>query len=415
MKPLALKHDVRLAALIVNYNTGSYAECCIESLLHEWQREGRARDKLTIVLVDNASPVPQEEYLVRSEALGVKVLRADENLGYARGMNLAYAHTQGAPLDVVAILNPDLHFLPGALGMLLDYVLDNPKVGVVDAATSVDPLGVINLPPNLLPTPFEHLRMTLANMHPYFGRRYSAHRLKQCLLWWTSKEPVTTDMLSGCCLFMRRAVIDELGRVMDPRYPLYFEDTDLFRTLNAHGYQVVHHTRARILHHWSRSAKVGSPGDPSIERHEISRELYYKKFYGPLGRGLYALMNAIGKRWPRPWIGRPIHPLQDLGSFHEPLTITLPRAARYLIEMSVHPGFVICSGTFGSGARWTCPPETWEWMFPIEYFVRVLDLDTLELLGGYRFVKTAPCRTEAMRTEELDRLAGRLLECAPVR
>ena len=39
--------------------------------------------------------------------------------------------------------------------------------------------------------------MTLANMHPYFGRRYSAHRLKQCLVWWTSKEPVATDMLSG--------------------------------------------------------------------------------------------------------------------------------------------------------------------------------------------------------------------------
>ena len=39
----AVKHDVRLAALVVNYNTGSYAECCIESLLHEWKREGRAR------------------------------------------------------------------------------------------------------------------------------------------------------------------------------------------------------------------------------------------------------------------------------------------------------------------------------------------------------------------------------------
>src|SRR6185503_5362113 len=134
------RHDVGLAALIVNYNTGSYAECCIESLLHEWRREGRARDKLSIVLVDNASPVPQEEYLKRIEALGVEVIRADDNLGYARGMNLAYAHTQGAAGDVVAILNPDLHFLPGTVGTLLDYVLDNPRVGVVDPATSVDPL-----------------------------------------------------------------------------------------------------------------------------------------------------------------------------------------------------------------------------------------------------------------------------------
>src|SRR5262247_1302326 len=121
---MAPKHDVGLAALIVNYNTGSYAECCVESLLHEWAREGRAREKLTLVLVDNASPLPQEEYLKRIEALGVTVIRSPENLGYARGMNLCYAHTRGTSGDVVAILNPDLHFLRGTVGMLMDYVLD---------------------------------------------------------------------------------------------------------------------------------------------------------------------------------------------------------------------------------------------------------------------------------------------------
>src|SRR6185436_8216784 len=70
----AMKHDVGLAALIVNYNTGSYAECCVESLLVEWARDGRAREKLQIVLVDNASPEPQQQYLARIEALGVKVI-----------------------------------------------------------------------------------------------------------------------------------------------------------------------------------------------------------------------------------------------------------------------------------------------------------------------------------------------------
>jgi GT2 family glycosyltransferase len=411
-----MKHDVGLAALIVNYNTGSYAECCVESLLHEWKREGRAREKLQIVLVDNASPDPQEPYLARIEALGVDVVRARENLGYARGMNLCWSRTRGAPGDVVAILNPDLHFLPGTIGMLMDYVLDNPRVGVVDPATSVDPLGVINLPPNILPTPLEHVRITLANMHPVMARAYSRHRLDQCLLWWTSKEPVVTDMLSGCCLFMRRAVVEELGQPMDPRYPLYFEDTDLFNTLRAHGYQVVHHTRARILHHWSHSAKIGGgAGDDATARYEISRELYYEKFSGPGGRAMYAGMNAIGRRWPREKIGRPIQRLQPLGEFHDPVVLELPRACRFLLEMSVHPAFVICSGTFGRGERWACPAETWEWMFPIDYFARVIDLDTREVLGGYHFKKTSPCRTEAMKPEEVEGLGARLLEHAPVR
>ncbi len=411
-----MKHDVGLAALIVNYNTGSYAECCVESLLAEWQREGRAREKLDIVLVDNASPEPQEPYLTRIEALGVRVLRSSENLGYARGMNLCYAETKGAPGDVVAILNPDLHFLPGTIGMLLDYVLDHPEVGVVDPATSVDPLGVVNLPPNLMPTPLEHVRITLANMHPFFARAYSRYRLKKCMLWWTAAEPLATDMLSGCCLFMRRALIEELGRVMDPRYPLYFEDTDLFLTLSQKGYKVVHHTRARLLHHWSRSAIVGGqPGDGPTERYEVSRELYFKKFYGPLGRAIYRGMNAIGRRWPKHWIGRPIQPLTSLGELRSPPVLELPRPCRFLIELSVHPSFVICSGTFGQGARWVCPPETWEWFFPLDYYARVLDLDTHEVLGAYHFKKMDACRVEAMRPREIEALGTRLLSYAPVR
>ncbi|NOT30656.1 MAG: glycosyltransferase family 2 protein [Planctomycetes bacterium] len=411
-----MKHDVRLAALIVNYNTGSYAECCVESLLAEWKRAGRAREKLAIVLVDNASPQPQDEYLRRLEALGVTVIRSRENLGYARGMNLCYAQTSGAPGDVVAILNPDLYFLPGAVELLLDYVLDHPEVGVVDPATSVDPLGVINLPPNVMPTPLDHARVVLANMHPFFARAYSRYREARCMRWWTSREPLETDMLSGCCMFMRRAVIDELGQVLDPRYPLYFEDTDLFRTLAQKGYKVVHHTPARILHHWSRSAMIGgAPGDQATLRHELSRELYYRKFYGPLGRGFYRVMQALLMRWPKRWLGRPIQPMVSLGALHEPLELELPRACRFRVEMSVHPSFVVCSGSFGRGERWSIPAETWDWMFSIDYYARVYDLDTHEVLGAYQFQKTKPCRSEAMKASELEQLGPRLLEHAPFR
>lgn len=411
-----MKHDVRLAALVVNYNTGSYAECCIESLLHEWKREGRARDKLEIVLVENASPLPQEEYLVRIEALGVKVIRSRENLGYARGMNVAFEHTSGAPGDVVAVLNPDLHFLPGTVGTMLDYVLDHPEVGVIDPATSVDPLGVFNLPRNLLPTPLEQLRVTLANMHPVFARAYSRYRLPRAMVWWTSREPVETDMLSGCCLFLRRAVIERMGRVMDPRYPLYFEDTDLFRTLNGMGLKVVHHTTARILHHWSRSAKVaGQPFDPAMARFEAARREYYRKFYGPLGRGLLWAVGWIGRHWPPRWMGRPIQPLTWLGEFAAPVELALPRPARYLIEMSVHPSFVICSGTFVEGERWVCPPEAWEWLFGLDYYLRVVDLERDAVVGCYHFRKTVECRAEAMRPAEIEALGPKLLAHAPVR
>ena len=405
-----MKHDVGLAALIVNFNTGTYAVCCVESLLHEWQQAGRDRERLQIVCVDNASPEDQEPFLARLEELGVEVVRSPDNLGYAAGMNLAYEHTRGEPGDVVAILNPDLHFLPGTVESLIDYVLDHPEVGCVDPATSIDPLGVFSLPRNLLPTVLEHWRVMLAQLLPFFGRLYSRYRVERNIEWWTTDQPLETDMLSGCCLFMRRAVVDEMGRPMDPRYPLYFEDTDLFRTLQGLGYKVVHHRGIRILHHWSRSAQVsGLVDDEPTRRFEVSRKAYYRKFYGPLGRWLYGLMNSIAARWPVAWRARPILPLVDLGPLSEPVTVQLPRHCKYLVEISVSPTFVICAGVFGEGDSWTCPPETWEWLFQIDFFLRAVDMDTRHVLGAWRFSKSVPGRTLGMHPDELDRYSDRLL------
>lgn len=408
-----MKHDVGLCALIVNYNTGSYAVSCVESLQREWAREGRDPARLSIVCVDNASPTDQSEFLTRLEGLGVEVVRSEENLGYARGMNLAYERTDGAPGDAVAVLNPDLFFLPGAIGTMIDYLFDHPECGCVDPATCIDALGVFNLPRNLLPTPVEHWRVTLAQLTPAFARRYSRYRLRRALEWWGTDQPVASDMLSGCCLFLRRAVVERMGRVMDPRYPLYFEDTDLFRTLRGMGLTVVHHGGARILHHWSRSALVGGDFDHEPQRrHDISRDLYYAKFYGPLGRLAVAAANALHRRWPKDRLGRPMAELEHLGDFDGPLELTLPREARFLIEISVNPTFIICGGIFGEGASWVCPEEAWEWLFQLDYYVRAVDLDTLETLGTWSFRKTSAGRNHAMTSEEIEALEGRLLSAA---
>ena len=54
----------RLAALLVNYNSGQYAERCAASLVDEWAALGRDRADLELVVVDNASPTDQEHFLV---------------------------------------------------------------------------------------------------------------------------------------------------------------------------------------------------------------------------------------------------------------------------------------------------------------------------------------------------------------
>jgi GT2 family glycosyltransferase len=392
-----------LAALIVNYNSGAFAVSCTRSLQHEWARSGRPREQLHVVVVDNRSPVDQEAHLTRLEELGATVLRHGENAGYAKGMNLAYARTRGGPRDFVAILNPDLFFLPGSIDVLLAYLEQNPRCGAVDPRACMDPLGVLLLPRNLLPTLSDHARVVLAHMSPALCRAYSRHRHRQTLPWWTAEGPLETDMLSGCCVFLRREVVERMGRVMDERYPLYYEDTDLFRTLRGLGLSVVHHGSARVLHHWSRSAGVGGEfANEPMRRYAISQREYFRKWYGPGGAWLVAAINRLQSWWPASWTYRPMHELVTLGPFDEPATIPLPRRCRFVIEITMAPTFLVCAGILGEGERFTFPQETWDWLFQAEFFLRALDRDTGELLGAWRFVKTTPGRDAPIDVAEIE-------------
>jgi GT2 family glycosyltransferase len=398
-----LSEPRRLAALVVNYNTGAFAEGCVRSLARAWEQEGRRRDDLDIVVVDNASPLDQSEHLERLERMGARVLRSPTNGGYAGGANLAYRETRGAPDDAVALLNPDLCFLPRTIGPLLDHLARHPECGVVAPRTTIDLAGELHISRDLLPTPLEQARTTLARMSPFWCRRYGARRLRLALEWWTSSEPLETDMITGCALFLRRSVVDAEPYFLDERFPLYFEDTDLYHRLRRKGLSVVRHGGVRILHHWSRSAGVGPQfqGEP-LRRYWISFEHYFRKYYGALGLGFVHGLAGLERRWPPHKLHRPMHALESLGELDAPVEIRLPGRCRYVLELGLAPTWIVTVGVVQEGDRWRCPAETWQWFFEGDYFVRGFDRDTRAFLGAWHFRKRGPGRTRPLEIAEIE-------------
>ena len=111
-----------ISVVIVGWNARHYLELCLESLA-----EAPPRRSMEIFVVDNASSDGSAE-MIEARFPWVKLIKSAENLGFAKGNNLAIRQCQGR---YIALVNPDVIVFPGCLDALADFLDQNPKVGNV--------------------------------------------------------------------------------------------------------------------------------------------------------------------------------------------------------------------------------------------------------------------------------------------
>ena len=111
-----------ISVIIVAWNAKPYLELCLASLA-----EAPPRRSMEIIVVDNASADGSAD-MIESRFPEVKLIRSNENLGFAKGNNVGIRQCQGR---YIALVNPDVIVFPGCLDALADFLDENPKVGNV--------------------------------------------------------------------------------------------------------------------------------------------------------------------------------------------------------------------------------------------------------------------------------------------
>lgn len=224
-----------LAVAIVHYRAEKLLARCVRSLEASTFADFRA------VIVDNGS----------SGLLGsviddprIRLVRADRNLGYAAGTNLALEHL---PRDTpfVLLLNPDVEVEPHTVGAMVRALRDHPGAGaatprLVLPSGSIDPACRRSEP-----TPLTALakQLGLQRIFPR-SRRFGRYNL-------TYLDPGRAhevDSGTGAFLLLRREALERVGGKLDERFFLYGEDLDLCRRLREAGYRIVYRPEARALH-----------------------------------------------------------------------------------------------------------------------------------------------------------------------
>ncbi len=384
-----------LSVLFVTYNSWRVCVDALESLLRNppTRADGSALP-FEVVVVDNASP--QRDPAAEAD-LATLLARCDGRLvhhphngGYAQGMNVALAQSRGRWL---LVCNPDLLFAPGCIDRLLRAAERDPTIGAAAPEGFWDPDFEIRLPPNILPTPGDLVRYTLAAVSERWGRDYSMRRTKRALPIWRAARDLPLEMLSGCCFLIARDVVARVGGLFDERFPLYYEDTDLSLRLRKQRLRIVQIAGARIVHLYNKSAATDHA--LAMERYWISQERWYRKWWGLSGGWLHSWSRRVlrGKRAQRRAASGPWPLTADLGTGSAPVRIELPPQVReFVIEIALDPNFLLAAGALGSGNVWSPGAAAWSGFAPgIPFFFHGVDLSGPQprSLGVWRYVRAA--------------------------
>ncbi len=137
----------KLGIIIVTYNSERHAGPLLRSLAATIDPE-----QCAILVLDNASAdatVAVVEHEQKALRLPLRLVRSQENLGFARGNNVAYAALQAeSPCETIMLLNPDTVVHDGWWQPLV-AALEDPAVGTVMPLLLL-PDGTINSRGNAL-------------------------------------------------------------------------------------------------------------------------------------------------------------------------------------------------------------------------------------------------------------------------
>ncbi|ANY10114.1 N-acetylglucosaminyl-diphospho-decaprenol L-rhamnosyltransferase [Pseudonocardia sp. HH130630-07] len=268
-----------LAVVTVTYSPGPLLDGFLDSL-----RTATVRDDVPVVLADNCSVDGAPERAAR-ERSGVTFLPIGENVGYGAAANRGVAALDDR-YGWVVVANPDLEWAPGSLDLLLDAGRRHPRAGALGPLVR-EPSGAV------YPSAREVPSLVTGAGHAALGTVWPGNPFSAA--YRRERDDVTerdAGWLSGSCLLLRRAAFDSVDG-FDPRYFMYFEDTDLGERLGRAGWRNVYVPSAEVMHVGGASTGKQEVSARMLAEHHRSAYRYLAdRNPGPLRAPLRAALRA---------------------------------------------------------------------------------------------------------------------------
>lgn len=230
-----------VSVIIISYNTKELLRRSLLSL--DAGLKGAAYE---VWVVDNASSDGSPE-MVREEFPGINLILNTENLGFAKANNQALRLMKG---DFALLLNSDAMLEPGAGKMLLDFIKNTPRAGMVgpqllDAERRVRP--------STYPLPgFWQEFLKASRLYTILPGEIKARLLLGS--FFDHKTALKAGRLTGACVMVPRSAIEEAGLLCEDFF-FYGEVHDWCWTMIKKGREIWFYPDAAAIHLGGQSSK----------------------------------------------------------------------------------------------------------------------------------------------------------------
>ncbi|MBN1312594.1 MAG: glycosyltransferase family 2 protein [Anaerolineae bacterium] len=276
----------QLAIITVTWNVRDMVLNCLHSVYDDLATSNLNGQ---VWVVDNASS-DGTAAAIQDAFPQARIIEPGENLGFARGNNLALREIGFPDGDnlppFVLLLNPDTLIRSGALGTLLEGMtstgagLGGARLMYGDGSFQHSAFA------------FPGLAQLMIDLFPAPGRLHESRlngRYPRSL--YMSSQPFEIDHPLGATFILRREVIQQTG-LFDEQFHLYCEEIDWALRIKAARWKVVCIPAAEVVHYGGQSTTQVRP--QSVINLWTARLRLYNKHYSPLKRTLATLIIRAG-------------------------------------------------------------------------------------------------------------------------
>lgn len=269
----------QISVIIVNYNVRYFLELC----LHSVQR-ACAGFEAEVIVVDNNSSDDSCE-MVRRDFPQVLLIPNKDNKGFSKANNQAVALAQG---KYILFLNPDTVMPEDFFRKTIGYMEAQPEAGalgprLIDGKGQFAPDSKKSFP-TLSVAIFKTSGLNkLFPRSAYINKYYAVHIGEY--------ETAPVEVLSGCCMLVRAALLPQIGGAFDEDYFMYCEDVDLSYRIQQAGYHNIYYPEATLIHYKGESTRKATLSYIRIFNEALST--FVRKHYSKGNAALFIfLINA---------------------------------------------------------------------------------------------------------------------------